>query len=241
MKAYTLPALVLTAILLLGSLCACHTPDDPEAPPQTPPSTEQDTPPVDLPESPEDEPTPPPAETPSITADLDHDGIDDYVHIILADDDPTRATLEIVSGKDGSILMSEPFAQDQDEKGGYYLRRNLQYGQDSLVYWSYRVTEADTLIFRCHAYQFNAAGEIVDLEKRGQTFPVTTDTAMLAHNDPKFVQIRETINALIMPNEVEDICVLLNNQGDTLLYSTPQAPIAPTEITFELIDFATES
>ena len=143
----------------------------------------------------------------------------------------------IIVGQNDTELMSETVTTEQGERVAYCLKLGKGQNRDELVRWTYRVTPISTLILQCHVFHLNAKGEIVDIEKRGQTFTLSADPAMLAHQEPSFVSIRETINANIVPNAgYYDSYLLLDCCDGAVRYSTADEPLLPQEITFGLSD-----
>ncbi len=249
MKLRRLLCLWVAACMMLTLLCACADPalpnapseDEPGAPispdaPDEPSAPLPDEPSSDVPSS--DEPSEPDSsEKAPLMADLDHDDVDDRVYLTY-DESSGSVTLEIVSGKEGAVLMSETVSTEQGERVVYCLKLGKGQHRDELVYWTYRVTPISTFIFRSRVFCFNGGGEVVDIEKKGQTFTLGSDPALLAHQEPDFVGIRETINANIVPNAgYYDSLVLLDSCDGVAHYSAADAPLTPTEIVFALSDF----
>lgn len=252
MKLRRLLCLLVTACMMLTLLCACADPEPPKHPsedtPDTPSDPSPDDPSTDVPSDPStdvpstdapstDAPSEPDAaDKATFVADLDRDDVDDRVYLAY-DESAKSVTLSIVSGKDDTELMSETVKTEQGERVAYCLKLGKGQNRDELVRWTYRVTPISTLILQCHVFHLNAKGEIVDIEKRGQTFTLSADPAMLAHQEPSFVSIRETINANIVPNAgYYDSYLLLDCCDGAVRYSTADEPLLPQEITFGLSD-----
>lgn len=177
----------------------------------------------------------------SILADLNNDGIDDKIFVTYDDEQNSSATIKVINGKDDSELMSDTLKLDADKTGAYYLQKGKGNELDRLVFWNYVLLDNGTLTFTYSVFSYDPDGTITYGDRGGQNFDVSNDSS-IARGHQKFLLLREDVNENIQASRsIYNCYLLLDNQGDTLIISTAENLQAPTDLLFELEDFAVDT
>ncbi len=177
----------------------------------------------------------------AILADLNHDGTDDKIVITYDDEQKSSATIQVMNGKDNSELMSDTLILGGNKIGAYYLQLGKGNIRDSLVSWHYEYLEDGKLYFYYSVFNYESDGKITYYARGGDTFNVSN----------KGSAIRGSMDFLVMRAHIQENIdvsrsdyngyLLLDNQGDSILISTADNMLTPTELTFELEDFVIDS
>lgn len=176
--------------------------------------------------------TEPPDEAKPILADLNHDGTDDKIVITYDDEQKSSATITVVNGKDDSELMSDTLKLDANKIGAYYLQLGKGNERDRLVFWHYGYLESGKLAFNYSVFSYEPDGKTIYGDRGGKTFDVSFDAAIASGNNV-FLVMREEINENIQASRSHyDGYLLLDNQGDSILISTAEKMLAPTDLMF---------
>ena len=177
----------------------------------------------------------------AIFADLNHDGTDDKILITYDDEQKSSATIKVVSGKDDSELMSDTLKLDANKVGAYYLQKGKGNERDRLVFWHYGYLESGKLAFNYSVFSYEPDGKIIYGDRGGKTFDVSYDAAIASGHQVFLVMIKEINENIQTSRSIFDCYLLLDNQGDSLLISTAENMLTPTDLMFELEDFAVET
>lgn len=175
-----------------------------------------------------------------IFADLNHDGTDDKIMITYDDEQQNSATIQVMNGKDDSELMSDTLILGGERIGAYYLQSGKGTEPDRLVFWCYSYLPNDRLAFKYNTFSFEPDGKINYGDQGEKVFDVSKD-GKLASGQQVFLTMIKTINDNIQSVHMYyNGYLLLDNQGDSMLISTADNMLTPTELTFELEDFVIE-
>ncbi len=180
-------------------------------------------------------------ETESILADLNHDGTDDKIIITYDDKQQSSATIQVINGADNSELMSDALTLGGNKIGAYYLQLGKGNIRDSLVSWHYEYLEDGKLYFYYSVFSFEADGNITYSARGGDTFNVSNKSSAIRGSEKFLVMIKKLLDNIDASCSDYNGYLLLDNQGDSLLISTADNMLTPTELTFELEDFVIES
>jgi len=180
-------------------------------------------------------------ETESILADLNHDGTDDKIIITYDDEQQSSATIQVINGADNSELMSDALTLGGNKIGAYYLQLGKGNIRDSLVSWHYEYLEDGKLYFYYSVFSFEADGNITYSARGGDTFNVSNKSSAIRGNEKFLVMIKKLLDNIDASCSYYNGYLLLDNQGDSMLISTADNMLTPTELTFELEDFVIES
>jgi len=180
-------------------------------------------------------------ETESILADLNHDGTDDKIIITYDDKQQSSATIQVINGADNSELMSDALTLGGNKIGAYYLQLGKGNIRDSLVCWHYEYLEDGKLYFYYSVFSFEADGNITYSARGGDTFNVSNKSSAIRGNEKFLVMIKKLRDNIDASSSAYNGYLLLDNQGDSMLISTADNMLTPTELTFELEDFVIES
>ena len=177
----------------------------------------------------------------AILADLNHDGTDDKIIITYDDKQQSSATIQVINGADNSELMSDSLILGGERIGAYYLQSGKGTEPDRLVFWCYGYLPNDRLAFKYNTFSFEPDGKINYGDQGEKVFDVSKD-GKLASGQHVFLTMIKTINDNIQSVHMYyNGYLLLDNQGDSMLISTEDNMLTPTELTFELEDFVIES
>ncbi len=177
----------------------------------------------------------------AILADLNHDGTDDKIVITYDDEQKSSATIQVMNGIDNSELMSDTLMLDGDKIGAYYLQVGKDGFRDSLVSWHYEYLEDGKLYFYYSVFNYEPDGKITYSARGGDTFNVSNKGSAIRGGKAFLVMIKK------LQDNIDASCIdyngylLLDNQGDSILISTAENMLTPTELMFELEDFVIDS
>lgn len=177
----------------------------------------------------------------AIFADLNHDGTDDKILITYEDEQKNSATIKVINGNDGLELMSDSLELDTNKVGAYYLQKGKGNERDRLVFWHYGYLESGKLAFNYSVFSYEPDGKITYGDRGGRTFDVSYDAAIASGHQVFLVMIKEINENIQASRSIFDCYLLLDNQGDSLLISTAENMLTPTDLLFELEDFAVEA
>ena len=180
-------------------------------------------------------------ETEPILADLNHDGTDDKIIITYDDKQQSSATIQVINGADNSELMSDTLTLGGNKIGAYYLQLGKGNMRDSLVSWHYEYLEDGKLYFYYRVFNFEADGDITYIARNGDTFNVSNKSSAIRGNEKFLVMTKKLRDNIDASCSDYNGYLLLDNQGDSMLISTADNMLTPTELTFELEDFVIES
>lgn len=176
-----------------------------------------------------------------ILADLNHDGTDDIIIITYDNEQKDSATIKVINGKDDSVLMTDTLILNSGRTGAYYLQLGKGKERDKLVFWHYSYLASGNLAFNYSVFSYEPDGKTIYGDRGGQTFDVSFDAAIASGNNV-FLVMREEINENIQASRSHyDGYLLLDNQGDSILISTAENMLAPTDLMFELDDFVVDT
>ncbi len=177
----------------------------------------------------------------AILADLNHDGTDDKIVITYDDEQKSSATIQVINGKDNSELMSDTLMLGGDKIGAYYLQVGKDGFRDSLVSWHYEYLEDGKLYFYYSVFNYEPDGKITYSARGGDTFNVSNKGSAIRGGEA-FLVMRKKIQENIEAERSHYTgYLLLDNRGDSILISTADNMLTPTELMFELEDFVIES
>lgn len=179
-----------------------------------------------------------PTEEPHIKADLNNDGTDDKIFITYDDEQKTSATIKVVSGIDHSELMSDTLKLNDVKIGAYYLQIGDGNNPDRLVFWNYSYLPDDEWVFNYNVFSYKGDGKIVYGDRGSRKFDVSVDGPIQSGNIVLRTML-ERLNKNIYERYfgLYECYLLMDNQGDTVIISTPDNMLAPTPLTFALKDF----
>lgn len=249
MKKIKLIFLLLTVIMLL-TICSCANSidekyNDESSQSQLDDSANSETTNNTINNETEKKPSAPTTEQPKkdepILADLNHDGTDDKIIITYDDEQKGSATIKVISGKDDSELISDTLKLDANKIGAYYLQKGKDNERDRLVFWHYGYLESGKLAFNYSVFSYEPDGKIIYGDRGGKTFDVSYDAAVASGHQVFLVMIKEINENIQASRSIFDCYLLLDNQGDSLLISTAENMLTPTDLMFELEDFAVET
>lgn len=176
-----------------------------------------------------------------ILADLNHDGTDDTIIITYDNEQQSSATIRVINGTDNSELMSDTLIFEGNKIGAYYLQLGNGNERDRLVFWHYEYLEDGNLYFYYSAFSYEPDGKIIYTDRGGDSFNVS-NKASIAKRHQAFLVMREEINENIQSSRSHYTgYLLLDNQGASILVSTADNMLTPTDLLFELEDFAIDS
>lgn len=222
-------------MLCLFTLLACANPVENHGREGDPSQTDSVT------NQPPDASAKPPKGTAPIAADLNHDGVEDQILMTFDSVEKDIATIKVIDGRCGAELMTETLELHSEKISAYYLKIGKGNELDELVSWDYRYLPDGRLEFRFSVFSFNAAGERQEGDHDVKRFDLSREAAV-AKGDYEFQTLLKVIGEHIWPSTSEyDAYLLLDNQGDELLYSTADKRLIPPELDFELKDFVRES
>lgn len=162
--------------------------------------------------------------------------------IITYDDkQQSSATIQVINGADNSELMSDALTLGGNKIGAYYLQLGKGNIRDSLVSWHYEYLEDGKLYFYYSVFSFEADGNITYSARGGDTFNVSNKSSAIRGNEKFLVMIKKLRDNIDASSSAYNGYLLLDNQGDSMLISTADNMLTPTELTFELEDFVIES
>ena len=183
-----------------------------------------------------------PTEEPCITADLNNDGTADKIFITYDDEQKTSATIKVVSGMDHSELMSDTLKLNDVKTGAYYLQIGAAGSLDRLVFWNYSYLPDDEWVFNYNVFSYEGDGKIVYGDRGSRKFDVSVDGPIQSGNIVLRTML-ERVNKNIYERYfgLYECYLLVDNQGDTVIISTPDNMLVPTPLTFALKDFVIDS
>lgn len=182
-----------------------------------------------------------PKEDSPILADLNHDGTDDKIIITYDNEQKNAATIKVINGKDDSVLMTDTLILNSGKTGAYYLQLAKGSERDRLVFWHYGYLASGNLAFNYSVFSYESDGKIIYGDRGGKTFDVSFDAAIASGNHV-FLMMREEINENIQASRSHyDGYLLLDNQEESLLISTADNMLAPTDLLFGLEDFVVDT
>lgn len=191
---------------------------------------------------PVDTTTEPPTEDPYITADLNNDGTDDKIIITYDDEQKKSATIKVVSGIDHSELMSDTLKLNDVKIGAYYLQIGDGNNPDRLVFWNYSYLPDDEWVFNYNVFSYEGDGKIVYGDRGSRKFDVSVDGPIQSGNIVLRTML-ERLNKNIYERYfgLYECYLLMDNQGDTVIISTPDNMLVPAPLAFSLKDFVIDS
>lgn len=183
-----------------------------------------------------------PTEEPCITADLNNDGTADKIFITYDDEQKTSATIKVVSGMDHSELMSDTLKLNDVKTGAYYLQIGAAGSLDRLVFWNYSYLPDDEWVFNYNVFSYEGDGKIVYGDRGSRKFDVSVDGPIQSGNIVLRTML-ERLNKNIYERYfgLYECYLLMDNQGDTVIISTPDNMLVPAPLTFALKDFVIDS
>lgn len=179
--------------------------------------------------------------TEHILADLNGDGTEDKILIEFGNKENTIATIKIFDGTNNTELMSESLSLGANKVGAYYLKAGKNNYPDEIVMWHYAYLDNGKLEFHCSSFTFEPNGKKMYGIQESKVFDIGPNASIASGNIP-FGALIDTINENIRANDAEyNAYLLLDNQGETILASTEDNLLAPSELSFTLEHFANQS